>query len=123
MYGIELIIDLHECDPSAFTRDHIKTYLRDLCDLIKMERADLHWWDYEGQEEEYKEAPPHLKGTSVVQFIMTSTIVIHTLDELKCAYINIFTCNVDGFDASVATEFTKGRFGGKIRNTTLIERF
>ena len=33
-YGKELIIDLHDCEPSRFTRGYIKLYFEQICDLI-----------------------------------------------------------------------------------------
>lgn len=99
-YGKELILDLHECDPSTFTRKSIRKYFKELCKLIDMQREKLVWWDFKGCPEEYKKAPLHLKGTSAIQFIKTSNITIHTLDDLKRIYINIFSCkNFDTFKA------------------------
>jgi S-adenosylmethionine decarboxylase len=119
-YGKELILDLHDCDVSKFNREDIEAYLVELCDdIIDMERADLHWWDYEDPSE-YDAAPSHLKGTSCVQFIMTSTITIHSLEELKKAFINIFTCK--DFDADEAANFTAGYFGGNIANRAEVDR-
>ena len=37
-YGIELILDLHGCDASKFTRESITEYFEQLCDLIDMQR-------------------------------------------------------------------------------------
>ena len=91
-YGQELILDLHSCDSSTFNRKSIRQYFKQLCDLIDMEPAKLVWWDYYNEPELYKAAPPHLKGTSAVQFIKTSNIVIHTLDTLGRVYLNIFSC-------------------------------
>lgn len=120
MYGKELILDIHDCDISKFNRLDIEAYLVELCDdVIDMERANIHWWDYEDPEE-HAAALPHLKGTSCVQFIMTSTIVIHTLEDLKKVFINIFSCK--DFDAERAANFTSNYFGGIIENTTCIER-
>lgn len=85
-----------------------------------MKREDLHWWDYKGYPEEKKKAPPHLKGTSVVQFIQTSTIVIHTLDDLRTAHINIFSCK--DFNTDDAADFTAGYFGGKIVTKKVVIR-
>ena len=118
-YGIELVIDLHDCDPATFTRKSIEQYLQELCETIDMERADLHWWDYDDAEEK-EEAPPHLKGTSAVQFIMTSTIVIHTLDDLQRVYLNIFSCK--DFNTDEAAQFSASWFNGKIKNSTPIRR-
>jgi len=121
MYGQELILDLHNCDVSKFNRKDIKAYLIELCDnVIDMERADLHWWDYEDDPEEYETAPSHLKGTSCVQFIMTSTIVIHSLEDLKKIFINIFSCK--DFDAEETAKFTAGYFSGVVKNKTEIIR-
>ena len=91
-YGKELVMDMYGCDSKLFTRTWIKQFLIDLCKLIDMERADLHFWDYVGYPEEKAAAPVHLVGTSVVQFIMTSTITIHTLDKLGDVYLNLFSC-------------------------------
>ena len=44
-YGKEIILDLHECDPSTFTRESIGKYFKYLCLIIDMEACDLHWWD------------------------------------------------------------------------------
>ncbi|MFQ5788606.1 MAG: hypothetical protein ACE5H1_11580, partial [Thermodesulfobacteriota bacterium] len=63
-YGKELILDLHNCDSTTFTRKHIRNYFKKLCSLIDMERADLHWWDDLNTPEEEKETEPHLKGTT-----------------------------------------------------------
>ena len=90
-YGIELILDLHGCDASRFTRASISEYFERLCILIDMQREELHFWDDEGVSEEDKQTSPHTQGTSAVQFILTSSIVIHTLDQLKAVYINIFS--------------------------------
>jgi len=115
-YGKELILDLHNCNSEKFNRKDIAQYFKILCDeKINMERCDLHWWDYEDEEQEvYDNAPAHLKGTSAVQFIQTSDIVIHTLDDLKHVYVNIFSCK--DFDSDIAREFTEETFEGKTVN-------
>ncbi|MCK5642103.1 MAG: S-adenosylmethionine decarboxylase [Gammaproteobacteria bacterium] len=120
MYGKELILDLHDCDTSKFTRTDIKEYLDLLCSQIEMEREDLYFWDYMGDLEGYEKAPSHLKGTSCVQFIRTSNITIHTLDDLCKVFINIFSCK--DFNAFKAKEFTELFFGGKVVNLWEIER-
>ena len=95
-------------------------YFVALCDLIKMERADFHFWDDVGVPEEDKQTEPHLVGTSAIQFIMTSNVTIHTLDLLKSAYINIFSCKE--FNEEVAAKFTANYFAGKIVNKVMVER-
>ena len=103
-YGKELIIDLHDCDVTTFTRESLEKYFEELCTLIDMQRCDLHFWDYEGDPDGYAEAEDHLKGISAIQFIMTSNITIHTLDILKKVFINVFSCK--DFSEAVATEFS-----------------
>lgn len=112
-YGTEVIIDLKDCDVSLFTREHIRNYFIDLCAKLKMEMADLHFWDDLDVPEEERETEPHLKGTSAIQFITTSNITIHTLDLLGEAYINIFSCKP--FDEREAALFTRFFFGGEFQ--------
>ncbi len=119
-YGKELILDIHNCEVCKFTRTSIQKYFKELCSLIDMKRADLHWWDFEGQPKAYAAAPPHLKGISAIQFIETSNITIHTLDDLKKAYINIFSCK--DFDAKVAMMFTETWFEGYVVHKKVLRR-
>lgn len=103
-YGLELILDLHHCDTKTFSRQSIERFCSELCDLIDMECCDLHFWDDVGVPQEEQQVDPKTKGTSAVQFILTSTIVIHTLDLLGAAYVNIFSCKA--FDTHEAARFT-----------------
>ncbi len=91
-YGVELILDLHGCDVTTFNRESLDNYFETICKAIDMQRCELHFWDDVGVPPEEQQTSPHTKGTSAVQFILTSTIVIHTLELLKAAYINIFSC-------------------------------
>ena len=119
-YGKELILDIHNCDPSTFNRNSIRKYLKQLCALIDMERCKLCWWDDHGVPIEEQETEPHMKGTTAVQFISTSDIVIHTLDLLENVYLNIFSCK--DFDAETAAKFSAEWFKGEIVNSHVIER-
>lgn len=119
-YGKELIIDLHECDSSTFTRKSIKRYFVELCRQIDMKRSKLTWWDDYNVPLEERQTEPHLKGTSAVQFIMTSNVVIHTLDLMGNVYINIFSCKP--FDTEIARKFTSAWFKGKIVSSHEIDR-
>jgi len=119
-YGEEVIIDLHECDPSTFTRRSIKKYFKELCKLIKMKRCEMYWWDDEGVPKAERQTLPHLVGISAVQFIMTSNITIHTLPLLKNVYLNIFSCK--DFDTDKAVEFSKNWFKGKVVTNEVIPR-
>ena len=120
IYGKELILDLHECDPSLFTREYIGSYFENLCKLIQMKPADLHFWDDLDTPPEQRQTEPHLKGTSAIQFIMTSNVTIHTLDELKAVYINIFSCK--DFNEEAAAGFSEKFFMGRIVQKLTVER-
>jgi len=85
-----------------------------------MERCKLCWWDDVGVSPDEQQTEPHLKGTSAVQFILTSNIVIHTLDLLGSAYINLFSCK--DFDAEAAKTFSEKWFGGRTVSFHVIER-
>ncbi len=109
MYGKELTMDLYGCDVNLFNRRDLKKYLVELCGKIGMVREDLHFWDYLGvPKDEIPYDKPHLVGTSVVQFITTSNITIHTLDMIAECYINLFTCK--DFDHYAAQSFTRDFF-------------
>ena len=110
-YGKEVILDLHNCNPQKFRRKSIRAFFIGLCDLIEMERCELFWWDDYGLPSKERQTAPHLKGTSAVQFIMTSNITIHTLDLLKNVYLNIFSCKE--FDTHKAKQFSERFFEGK----------
>ncbi len=107
-YGQELILDLYDCDVSKFNRENLIKYFEELCNIIDMERCELHFWDSEDLEEGEDEDPkfllPHTKGVSAIQFIITSSIVIHTLDIMKDVYINIFSCKA--FNTNDALKFS-----------------
>ena len=120
MYGKELILDLHKCDETKFTRNSIKEYFEILCELINMQRCELHFWDDLHTSESEKQTLPHTVGTSAVQFILTSNITIHTLDLLRKVFVNIFSCK--DFDPSVAKDFTISWFDGEIASEYFIER-
>ena len=119
-YGIELILDMQGCDTSKFTRASITEYFERLCELIDMQREDLHFWDDVAVSEEDKQTSPHTQGTSAVQFILTSSIVLHTLDQLRAVYINIFSCKV--YDPKVAEEFSVEWFGANDCSARLLDR-
>ena len=119
-YGFELILDLHRCDVSTFNRSSLERYFEKLCKAIDMERCELHFWDDVGVPPEERQTLPHTKGTSAVQFILTSTIVVHTLDLLEAVYINIFSCKP--FDRKVAEQLTREWFAAKECKTHFIER-
>lgn len=119
-YGKELVLDLHNCNTKKFKRTTIRRFFQELCGLIDMKRCELFWWDDHGLPPEECQTESHLKGTTAIQFIMTSNITIHTLDLLGNVYLNIFSCK--DFDAKKATEFSRKFFEGKVAGATTIIR-
>lgn len=119
-YGFELIIDLHGCDASTFNRESLDGYFEKLCKAIDMQKCERYFWDDVGLPEEEKQTSPHTKGSSAVQFILTSSIVIHTLDLLEAVYVNVFSCKE--FDEKIAEKITKEWFDAKECRTHFIER-
>lgn len=120
IYGYELILDLHGCDPKTFNRTSLRKYFSNMCKSIDMRKCELYFWDDHGVPAKDRQTSPHTKGTSAVQFILTSTIVIHTLDLMKAAYVNIFSCKP--FDKKTATKITREWFGAAKCKTHFIER-
>lgn len=119
-YGKELILDLVECDPGTFTRPQIERFFIELCEEIHMERHDLFWWDDEGLPPEECQTEPHLKGISAVQFIMTSSITIHTLEILRTVMLNVFSCK--DFDEDLVAVFARDWFSGQVGRCTVVMR-
>lgn len=117
-YGHELILDLHQCDAGTFTRQSIGDYFDKLCELIRMQAEDRYFWDDEGLPPEHCQTDPKTCGVSAVQFILTSTIVVHTLPKLKAVYVNIFSCK--DFDEGAAKQFTVQWFrAGRYHSTSV----
>ena len=83
-----------------------------------MQRADLYFWD--DRNSEIKETEPHLAGGSAIQFIKTSNITIHTLDKLRCVYLNIFSCK--DFDSKLVEEYASRYFEGKVKQSKTLNR-
>ncbi len=120
VYGYELILDLHECNSEAFNRASLDRYFTKLCKSIDMVKCERYWWDDMDVPPKLKQTEPHTKGTSAVQFILTSSIVIHTLDELKAVYVNIFSCKK--FDQDMARDITVSWFEAEQFTVRFIER-
>jgi len=111
-YGKELIVDLHDCYAFTFNRKSLDAYFERICGIIKMQKCERYFWDDVGVSKEEQQTEPHLKGTSAIQFMLTSNITIHTLSLLQKVFINIFSCK--DFDSDIAAEFSREWFGGRI---------
>ncbi len=119
-YGFELVLDLHGCDTSKFNRTDIDAFFTELCRRIDMQKCEVHFWDDVGVSLDEQQTSPHTKGTSAICFILTSSIVIHTLDMLEAVYVNIFSCK--DFDADLAARFTREWFGADTCDPIFLKR-
>jgi S-adenosylmethionine/arginine decarboxylase-like enzyme len=122
-YGYELILDMVDCKSDTFTRIRIRPYLTGLCVRAGVTAENLEWYDYEDEnmsQEELDAVPDHIFGTSAVQFITTSSIVIHTLPRLNRMFLNLFSC--DKFDAKEVVGYTQENFGGRVAQKLFVPR-
>lgn len=121
IYGFEVILDLANADISKFTRGALCEFLDKLCiDILDVHPEDRHFWDDDGVPPEQCQTDPKTKGTTVVQFLLTSNVTIHTLDLLRTVYINIFVCRE--FDIDRAVAFCHEFFNANITKVTVVER-
>ncbi len=119
-YGYELALDLHGCNAAKFTRASISGFMWRLCDVISMTPHVLHFWDDVGVPFGERQTNPKTKGTSAIQFLMESSIVLHSLDQLGSVFVNIFSCKP--FNPGEATEFTASWFEAKVTRAHELER-
>lgn len=120
IYGKELCLDCHECDVAKFNRKDLRKFFTQLVKLLKMEKGDLYFWDDVGVPEAEKQTRAETKGTSAVQFILTSNITVHTLDILGRVYVNIFSCK--DYSTAGAKAFVQEWFSSKMVRTHVIYR-
>lgn len=112
-YGMEIIVDLHDCNIKRFTKKSLDEFFLKLCEISDMTAVGKpkYWHELSNI--------PHLKGYSGIQFIKTSNILIHTLDITKDAYINFFSCkdfNVDEVLNFIIEHFEAGRVYHRMLN-------
>ena len=120
MYGKELILDLHNCNQSKFNREEITNFFRDVCSETGMKGEDIYFWDDLDVSKDEIQTNPQTKGTTGIQFILTSNITIHTLDLLYQVHINFFSCK--DFEPYIVEQLALARFGGVIRNSITLTR-
>lgn len=115
-YGMELIVDLHDCDLGAnVSKKRAEDFIIKVCDMTKMHRHGRPLWWVQ------KSKIPFWHGTSVLQFIKTSSIVMHLLPKMHAVYINVFTCKP--FDPKEVVKFAKTYWkAGRIASNTVVIR-
>jgi len=114
-FGQELMLNLYDCSFEIITsKEKLIQYVDELCELIEMEKYGDTF------VKRFTEPSPDKAGFSLTQIITTSLISGHFCDELRSAYINIFSCK--DFDAEKAVEFTRNFFQAEKVITQLTER-
>jgi len=117
-YGQELILDFHEVPKEFFDTKIIRKFAEELCDEISMTRGPIYLW---GNDKSLRTmADPKADGISCVQFLHSSSITLHAIDELSRVFINIFSCK--NFDVKKAKAFALENVGGKIVQIHNIKR-
>lgn len=101
-WGLLTSIDLYGCGPELIRdRDYIKTYVVELCHIIKMKRFGDTQVVYFGEDEK-------VAGFSMTQLIETSLISGHFANKTNSAYIDIFSCKE--YNPALAAKFTSNYF-------------
>ncbi len=104
-WGIASSVDIYGCDPSSIRdAEGIKTYVRELCDLIQMktfwDTEVVHFWEDE-----------KVAWFSMTQLIETSLISWHFANATNAAYLDIFSCKY--YNPQEVADFTVRYFKWK----------
>jgi S-adenosylmethionine decarboxylase len=109
-YGQEVILDLHDVPMDFFNKDKIRKFTEELCDEIKMKKGPNYVW---GDDNELGTMHnPKADGISCIQFLYSSSITMHCIDELQKAFLNVFSCQE--FDADKVKKFAEDNIGGTV---------
>lgn len=109
-YGQEVIIDIHGVPPEFFNKNDVRKFTEALCDAIGMKRGPNYVW---GDDNELGTMHnPKADGISCVQFLYSSSITMHAIDELQKVFINVFSCKT--FDSEIVKKFVEEKIGGQI---------
>ena len=101
IFGLELLLNLYDCDLKIMkSKRKLLEFLMKLCRVIKMNIC--------GKPIIRRTGKAHLYGYSLVQFIETSSITIHTCDPIREIYLDLFSCKE--FNPKIVINFTKKFF-------------
>ena len=101
-WGVLTSLDIYDCDPKIIRDDnHIKRYVIELCDLIKMKRFGECQIEHFGNDD-------RVAGYSMCQLIETSLISGHFAEFSNSAYIDIFSCK--SYDSEKVAAFSQTFF-------------
>jgi S-adenosylmethionine decarboxylase len=116
LYGIETVMDLHDCDPVAISSESkLREYLEKIVKVLDMVPYG------EPLVERFGLNTEHTAGYSIVQLIETSSITGHFSEAFKSAHINVFSCKA--YDGEVVDEFTRRFFGASSGTKWILQRY
>ena len=103
-WGYQLMLDCSECDISLMSNHaNVEQWIRKLV-------VDIDMKPIGDPRIEYTAANiPDKAGFTVVQIIVTSSIVAHFVDNLGHIYLDVFSCKT--FDSEVVKKSIKQSFG------------
>jgi len=114
-YGLECIIDLHNCDKNTLTVNSLQEFVKQLLEVANMEAYGpiRVWEDHESQE-------PHIQGNAVFQWITTSHIMVYALTLTNLVMINLFSCK--DFNVDDVLKLSKNYFKSEKESLTRVDR-
>lgn len=111
---MQLLISLYGCNPKTLkSRESLVKYCKDVVSLVGMKAV--------GEpivQEKYGGKIFH--GHSLIQFIETSSVLVHVLEPLLGASIDIYSCRK--FDIEKASRFTKNFFKARKIVSKVVQR-
>lgn len=103
-WGYHLILDCGGCDPALMSDyNNVDTWIRNLVKDIDMQPIGEPRIEYTAAEF------PDKAGFTVVQVIVTSSIVAHFVDGLGQIYLDVFSCKE--FSQDVVEDSMRKHFG------------
>lgn len=111
-YGQEVVLDIHNVPSEFFKLKTVREFAENLCDEIGMIKGPLYTWGGETRNLHTDYKNPKADGISCVQFLYSSSITIHAIDEINKVFINVFSC--EQFDGDAARDFALKNVGGDI---------
>lgn len=114
-YGMELIVDLYDCDYSVLTsRGKLYQFAKEICKVIKMKPYGKPFIP------DFGHSLSKTEGPSLVQLIESSSITAHFSPHWRILCLNIFSCV--SFEPQSAIKFVKEFFGAQRAVAFLIKR-
>lgn len=114
-WGYHQIIDCGGCDPALMADyNNVDTWIRNLVKDIDMQPIGEPRIEYTAAEF------PDKAGFTVVQVIVTSSIVAHFVDGLGQIYLDVFSCKK--FDQEVVADSMRKHFGAAKLRTYYLTR-